>query len=307
MLLCPALLQVVESELQRVPAHVARRYSSQLWSMVYIPQVFLRGLHFTHITLKRLTIECLQQGPESHSSTIFASSCRDVTCLLPTDTSFMEVCHCAFFTTMQVGFTMCVTGGRLAEELLELLPDYDLAFMGDEGPAAAAAAAGEGFRADTAGSSAAAALCSLGNLSRESLPSSVEHRRSRANSMAATAAAAAAGADLGGQAGDGSCAYYYCECTQQLNSQYGDLQHKIQDLEVGSMLCLQPILCKSKAVGCEVCCGRLKVRIQLPRPGFRLLHCTILIQHHARNLLTHCTTCRKVCLCWCAASDQHLH
>lgn len=43
---------------------------------------------------------------------------------------------------VQVGFTMCVTGGRLAEELLELLPDYDLAFMGDEGPAAAAAAAG---------------------------------------------------------------------------------------------------------------------------------------------------------------------
>jgi hypothetical protein len=37
---------------------------------------------------------------------------------------------------------MCVTGGRLAEELLEMLPDYELAFMGDEGPAAAAAAAG---------------------------------------------------------------------------------------------------------------------------------------------------------------------
>jgi hypothetical protein len=50
---------------------------------------------------------------------------------------------------------------------------------------------------------------------------------------AVLAAFGAAGADLGGgQAGDGSCAYYYCECTQQLNSQYGDLQHKIQDLEV---------------------------------------------------------------------------
>jgi hypothetical protein len=44
---------------------------------------------------------------------------------------------------LQVGFTMCVTGGRLAEELLEMLPDYELAFMGDEGPAAATAAAGE--------------------------------------------------------------------------------------------------------------------------------------------------------------------
>jgi hypothetical protein len=32
-------VQVVESELQRVPAQVARRYGSQLWSMVYIPQV----------------------------------------------------------------------------------------------------------------------------------------------------------------------------------------------------------------------------------------------------------------------------
>lgn len=33
------VLQVVESELQRVPPHVARRYSKQLWSVVYIPQV----------------------------------------------------------------------------------------------------------------------------------------------------------------------------------------------------------------------------------------------------------------------------
>lgn len=39
------LLQVVESELQRVPAQVARRYSSQLWSMVYIPQVRTLALY----------------------------------------------------------------------------------------------------------------------------------------------------------------------------------------------------------------------------------------------------------------------
>lgn len=39
------VLQVVESELQRVPAHVARRYSSQLWSMVYIPQVRTLALY----------------------------------------------------------------------------------------------------------------------------------------------------------------------------------------------------------------------------------------------------------------------
>lgn len=89
---------------------------------------------------------------------------------------------------------MCVTGGKLSEELAELLPDYKLAFMGEDGPAGSAAAAAGGL-----GSSAAAgdstAACQAGQL-------------------------------------DSSCAYYYSECTQQLNSQFGDLQHKIQDLEV---------------------------------------------------------------------------
>lgn len=79
---------------------------------------------------------------------------------------------------------MCVTGGKLSEELAEILPDYQLAFMGEDGPAAAANAA-----CDSA-------------------------------------------ADESGQL-DSSCAYYYTDCTQQLTSQYGDLQHKIQDLEVG--------------------------------------------------------------------------
>lgn len=31
--------QVVEQELRRIPAHVARRYTQQLWSITYIPQV----------------------------------------------------------------------------------------------------------------------------------------------------------------------------------------------------------------------------------------------------------------------------
>lgn len=31
---------------------------------------------------------------------------------------------------------------------------------------------------------------------------------------------------------DRGCAYYTCEATQQLNTRFGDLQHKIQDLEV---------------------------------------------------------------------------
>jgi hypothetical protein len=61
---------------------------------------------------------------------------------------------------------------------------------------------------------------------------------------ATLAAVGAAGADFGGgQAGDGSCAYYYCECTQQLNSQYGDLQHKIQDLEVRAGQCIAVHAC----------------------------------------------------------------
>jgi hypothetical protein len=33
------MLQVVEAELSRVPDNVARRYSRQLWSLIYIPQV----------------------------------------------------------------------------------------------------------------------------------------------------------------------------------------------------------------------------------------------------------------------------
>jgi len=84
----------------------------------------------------------------------------------------------------QVGFVISVTGGKLSEELCELLPDYSLAFMGEDGPAGLAGAA-------------------------------------------AAAAEDSSGVDL-----DRSCAYYTCHVTQQLNASYGDLQHKIQDLEV---------------------------------------------------------------------------
>jgi hypothetical protein len=38
-LLLLLLVQVVEAELQRIPAHIARRYNQQLWSIVYMPQV----------------------------------------------------------------------------------------------------------------------------------------------------------------------------------------------------------------------------------------------------------------------------
>ena len=37
-LLCPAH-QVVEEELKRVPPSIARHNSSQLWSIIYVPQV----------------------------------------------------------------------------------------------------------------------------------------------------------------------------------------------------------------------------------------------------------------------------
>jgi hypothetical protein len=74
-----------------------------------------------------------------------------------------------------------ISGGKLSEELLELLPDYSLAFMGEDGPAGLAGAATE---------------------------------------------------DGSGVNLDRSCAYYTCDGTQQLNAEFGDLQHKIQDLEV---------------------------------------------------------------------------
>lgn len=114
-------MQYIEQELSRVPPHVARRHSKQLWSVVFMPQV---------------------------------------------------------------GFVISISGGQLAEELLDLLPDYSLAFMGDEGPAG------------VAGAAAAAAWGS----------SEVELDR--------------------------SCAYYTCSCTQELNAEFGNLQHKISDLEV---------------------------------------------------------------------------
>jgi hypothetical protein len=81
----------------------------------------------------------------------------------------------------QVGFVISISGGKLSEEVLELLPDYSLAFMGEDGPAGFAGAAAE---------------------------------------------------DSSGVELDRSCAYYTCDGTQQLNNEFGDLQHKIQDLEV---------------------------------------------------------------------------
>jgi hypothetical protein len=65
---------------------------------------------------------------------------------------------------LQVGYVMQVTGQQLAADLLDCLPDYQLAFDGS---------------------------CA-----------------------------------------DGYSAYYQCERTRQLNSQFGDIMYHIQDLEV---------------------------------------------------------------------------
>lgn len=47
-------------------------------------------------------------------------------------------------------------------------------------------------------------------------------------------AAGSSGAAIAGAAGSsGWAAYYRCDVTRQLNDQYGDMQYKIQDLEVG--------------------------------------------------------------------------
>lgn len=46
--------------------------------------------------------------------------------------------------------------------------------------------------------------------------------------------AAAVAQDGGGVELDRGCAYYTCDGTQQLDAQFGDLQHKIQDLEVSA-------------------------------------------------------------------------
>lgn len=94
---------------------------------------------------------------------------------LPSTPCLSPVCRLS--SAPQVGFMICITGGKLAEEVLELLPDYSLSFMGEDGPGGAAAED--------------------------------------------------SGVEL-----DRGCAYYSSEGVQQLNAQYGDLQHRIQDLEV---------------------------------------------------------------------------
>ncbi len=50
----------------------------------------------------------------------------------------------------------------------------------------------------------------------------------------AVAGGGSGAAAAGAAGGSGWAAYYRCDVTRQLNDQYGDMQYKIQDLEVGA-------------------------------------------------------------------------
>jgi len=95
---------------------------------------------------------------------------------------------------------MQVTGQQLSEELLELLPDYELAWsQHDDGDAIGDEAGGGGGGG--------------------------------AEGNGSTAAAAAAGGGGGGYS-SGFSAFYRTASTMQLSVEYGDLMYKIRDLEV---------------------------------------------------------------------------
>jgi hypothetical protein len=101
---------------------------------------------------------------------------------------------------------MSVSGGLLSEELLDHLTDYRLAFMGEDALAQPTAVS---QRCDSS-------MHSPGL-------------------QGAAATAAAAACDAAGLL-DVGCAYYFADVTRQLNSRFGDLQHKIQDLEVSTLV-----------------------------------------------------------------------
>lgn len=132
---------------------------------------------------------------------------------------------------LQVGFVMCLTGGRLPEELAELLPDYSLAFIREDGPA--------GLAAEGGGCQHALRTANIARLNCQKHTQSIHncaatHVYQPAFLLRLVCAMVAAGVE--GVQLDSCCAYYHCDCTQQLNSQYGDMQYKIQDLEVSSKL-----------------------------------------------------------------------
>jgi hypothetical protein len=192
-------MQVVEEELRRIPPRVARRYTQQLWSITYIPQA---------------------GGPGRAVTLPDASSCRE-----------QHTQHCSHPTTNtpshthiqpppsfpQVGYVMQVTGRQLSEELLELMPDYELAWsQHDSGDAG-----GGGGAADS-------------------------------DARAGGGGSLAAGGDGGGGGIDpGFSAFYRTASTARLSARYGDLMYRMKDLEVaavGAGLAAPALACNSEQI-----------------------------------------------------------
>jgi hypothetical protein len=125
----------------------------------------------------------------------------------------------------QVDYVMQVTGRQLSEELLELLPDYELAWTQHTDDALPGTAVGQQQLAGSPKSGGPSA--GAGNGSGGGAAASW----GGATAGGVGVGAAAAGAGEGGSV-CGFVAYYRTASTQRLNRQYGDLMYRMRDLEV---------------------------------------------------------------------------
>jgi hypothetical protein len=130
----------VEAELGRIPPNVGRRYASHLWSICYLPQVAAaagRGLPVRRgasvVPLEQACIKCA-----AHCSASSAKGTKTHACVACTARR-RPSCHACMPRTPQcalprvggqLGYAVQVSGRVLAEELRELLPDYELAHSG---------------------------------------------------------------------------------------------------------------------------------------------------------------------------------
>lgn len=108
---------------------------------------------------------------------------------------------------------MQVTGQQLSEELLELLPDYELAWTqhDDISGAAATGVNGQGGYPSGTGSQLGGAGTAVG---------------------AAVGEAAAATEAASAVSSNGFSAFYRTDSTSRLSKEFGDLMYKMRDLEV---------------------------------------------------------------------------
>ncbi|KIY99038.1 DNA mismatch repair protein MSH5 [Monoraphidium neglectum] len=104
----------------------------------------------------------------------------------------------------QVGYVMQVTGRQLSEELLELLPDYELMWG----------------QHDVVSADGTAAIGADGNQQQQGQRG-------------------AAGGGVGGGGGSGFTAFYKTRSCTRLSSEFGDLMYKMRDLE--SSICTELI------------------------------------------------------------------